>query len=83
MNNYKYNNLTKSQKNVVDVFLSGYLSSKEIARKLEISPSSVDWHFLNIRKSLCVNTNSEVFRILTKERKTLLLHAINQIKIVI
>lgn len=81
MNQYK--NLTSTQKNIVDLFLNGYLTSKEIAIKLDISTSSVDNHFFKVRKSLGVYTNSQLFRLLTNSRKHSLLEAINQIKIII
>jgi DNA-binding NarL/FixJ family response regulator len=38
----QYNNLTQTQKSIVDLFLNGYLSSKGISQKLNISPSTVD-----------------------------------------
>jgi DNA-binding CsgD family transcriptional regulator len=79
----QYNNLTQTQKSIVDLFLNGYLSSKGISQKLNISPSTVDNHFDIIKKSLQVNTKSELFRLLIKDRKIMLLATINQIKIIL
>lgn len=74
-----YENLTRKEKIVIDLFLDGNLTSKEIANKLDITITTVNKTFERVKDKFGFYSKSHLFQIMMQERNRILKQNINLI----
>lgn len=68
--------LTKTESQIISYFLDGYLSSKDISNILNISVSSVDNHFFNIRQKTNCFDKGMLFRLFMPYKKQYIIYQV-------
>lgn len=69
-----YNTLSNLEKNVIDLFLEGNLSSKEISVRLSTTENAVNKAFQRIKDKYDLITKSDIFIFFNNERKAYIKH---------